>query len=70
MKNTDITTWDKLLDFLDMCDSDGTLIYATLPTMTVPIDNFEFMKIASSKDLEAETFLSIEEDEFGNLFLV
>jgi hypothetical protein len=69
MKNNSVKTWKELLDFLDLCDSNGDAIYIKLPSMDVPIDNFEFMKIACQKDANGETFLSVEEDDDGNLYL-
>lgn len=73
MKKLDITTWKNLLDFLDMCDVDDTIIYAKIPTMSVvtmavPIDNFELMKIASSKDPDDLTYMCIKEDD-GVLYI-
>jgi hypothetical protein len=68
MNKLDITTWKNLLDFLDMCDADGTIIYTTITSTPIPIDNFEFMKIGSTKDSDDPTFMVIEDND-GVLYL-
>ena len=63
-------TYGEAADVVNACDEQDIMIYFDWnENFKIPVDNYEFFKILTSKDLDENFPMCLSEDEDGNVKL-